>query len=547
MRTTRYLYAALALIVLIAACFSLFVMSAAAVNGEIESVITLKIGSPTMLINNVPQLIDDNSTVPIVQNDRTLLPVRSIIEAIGCTVEWDGGKGVTLNRGEDVILLTLGNKTAYLNGKAYTLDAAPVAVNNRTMLPIRFIAENLGCEVDWNASSPLIVTVKYREGATFDLNETVYNGGAQVTQVVIKSKTAIDGSSLTNDSFKVTTKNSLPNMEVENGEIDIINAFVSDNKDLVESDEGKYIVLELDPNSAIAKCLAWDDPNFTNRIINLNYTATQVKDLKTTDGSIYRFASLTQDNILDKEVDAFGAGKSSSGLNYRDYEPVGKSSDGTHPLIIWLHGGGEGGNNNATTLMANRGGLTFATAENQKRFDYPYVLVPQAPDFWMLEFPYGDMVCIGDNYAPAVVSLIKEYINAHDDIDPDRVLVVGASMGGYQTWATVAEEPSLFTAMIPLCTAQAIDQSMVDACKDVPAFISHSTNDAIVSVNYSKNAYNRLVALGANPIFIELDEIVIDGVKYDYHDGVYMQMAVNGIFSNDGTAILDWAAEQLGK
>lgn len=116
-----------------------------------ETEIILTINNPVMSVNGIEHSIDNEGTVPIIINERTLLPVRAVVEAMGGTVEWNGDtQTVTLNRNSDTINLIIGSQTAYLNDKAEVIDTAPTILNNRTMLPIRFIAENFGFTVNWD-------------------------------------------------------------------------------------------------------------------------------------------------------------------------------------------------------------------------------------------------------------------------------------------------------------------------------------------------------------------------------------------------------------
>lgn len=126
-----------------------------------ETVITMQIGNPIMTINGAEKPIDENGTAPIIVNDRTLLPVRAVVEEIGGTVGWDGDtQTVTLNYKEDEIQLVIDNTTAYLNNTAQTLDVAPTIINDRTMLPIRFIAESFKFEVAWNDAEQKVIITK---------------------------------------------------------------------------------------------------------------------------------------------------------------------------------------------------------------------------------------------------------------------------------------------------------------------------------------------------------------------------------------------------
>ena len=126
-----------------------------------ETEIILQIGNPTMTVNGENMPIDEQGTVPVIVNDRTLLPVRAIVEKMGGTVGWNGEtQEVTLNYGEDEIRLVIDSTTAYLNGEAQTLDVAPTVINDRTMLPIRFIAESFKFNVDWNGEEQKVTVTK---------------------------------------------------------------------------------------------------------------------------------------------------------------------------------------------------------------------------------------------------------------------------------------------------------------------------------------------------------------------------------------------------
>ncbi len=116
-----------------------------------EQIIKLQIDNPNMTVNEDTAEIDPGrGTAPVIVNDRTLLPIRSIIEAVGGTVGWEeAAQTVTLAYNNDVIRLVIDSNTAYLNNEEHTLDVAPALINERTMLPIRFVAESFKFKVDW--------------------------------------------------------------------------------------------------------------------------------------------------------------------------------------------------------------------------------------------------------------------------------------------------------------------------------------------------------------------------------------------------------------
>lgn len=92
----------------------------------------------------------DTDTPPTLVDGRTLVPVRAIFEAIGATVEWDNDtRTATGVRGDTTVVIQIDNTTAYVNGEARTLDVPAQLINDRTMVPARFISEAMGCEVTW--------------------------------------------------------------------------------------------------------------------------------------------------------------------------------------------------------------------------------------------------------------------------------------------------------------------------------------------------------------------------------------------------------------
>lgn len=92
----------------------------------------------------------NTDTPPTIVGGRTLVPVRAIFEAIGATVEWDSvSRTATGVKGATTVSIQIDNTTAYVNGEARALDVPAQLINNRTMVPARFISEAMGCGVTW--------------------------------------------------------------------------------------------------------------------------------------------------------------------------------------------------------------------------------------------------------------------------------------------------------------------------------------------------------------------------------------------------------------
>lgn len=137
-------------------------LSACAAETTENKTILLQVGNTQMLVNSQPQTLDSE---PVVVNGRTLVPIRAIIEAMGGTVSWEQSTSTAvLTYGSDEIRLTINSLTAYVNNEEYQLDTAPAVINNRTMLPIRFIAENFNFNVEWNDDTQEITITENMSG-----------------------------------------------------------------------------------------------------------------------------------------------------------------------------------------------------------------------------------------------------------------------------------------------------------------------------------------------------------------------------------------------
>ena len=89
---------------------------------------------------------------PVIRDDRTLVPMRRIFEALDAEVFWDEpSQSVTAVHGTDVILFQIGKAELYKNGKlTYTMPVPAQIIHDRTLVPLRAVAESLGCDVAWD-------------------------------------------------------------------------------------------------------------------------------------------------------------------------------------------------------------------------------------------------------------------------------------------------------------------------------------------------------------------------------------------------------------
>jgi YVTN family beta-propeller protein len=121
-----------------------------------QTVVNLAIGQTGYTVNGAVYTLD---TAPLIYEGRTLVPIRDVASALGASVNWEAAdQKVTVSLNGKTLELWIGQSTAMVNGVAVpidpgNLDVVPtLAPPGRVMLPLRFIAENLGCQVDWNPS-----------------------------------------------------------------------------------------------------------------------------------------------------------------------------------------------------------------------------------------------------------------------------------------------------------------------------------------------------------------------------------------------------------
>lgn len=202
-------------------------------------------------------------------------------------------------------------------------------------------------------------------------------------------------------------------------------------------------------------------------------------------------------------------------LTYGAYTP---EADGeTHPLVIWLHGGGEGGTDVRSVIYGNEVTALFGE-EFQGTMGGAYVLLPQSPTRWMQREEDG----VGSVYRETLMELIQSYVAANPGIDPDRIYVGGCSNGGFMTTDLILHYPDYFAAAYPICGAYGssnITDDQVNAIAHVPMWFIHAENDPVVDQQGFLDLAYRLQAAGAE-VHISLFEDVHDtSGRYKDSDG----------------------------
>ena len=114
---------------------------------------------PAVFLNGEQMTFDVN---PFIEDDRTLVPMRAIFEAVGANVQWDDAdRTVHAIREKDgevsLVSLQIDSATAFVNSAAHTLDVPAKIVGDRTFVPLRFVVESLGEKVEWDSANYAVI------------------------------------------------------------------------------------------------------------------------------------------------------------------------------------------------------------------------------------------------------------------------------------------------------------------------------------------------------------------------------------------------------
>ena len=263
--------------------------------------------------------------------------------------------------------------------------------------------------------------------------------------------------------------------------------------------------MSVGPKNNLSSALNFDLNTFFNNFVTPRYTIIQINPIKKQNNLVIE----NYKGDIRPIVDKFNFSHKTFDfvpLGYASFEP---SDDKKHPLIIWLHGMGEGGSDNpALPIMANKANM-FADESLQKYFGGAYVLAPQCPTFWMQGYKsMGDGTSI---YEKALMGLIKAYISEHKNIENSRVYLGGDSNGGYMTMILLRDYPDFFAAAFPTCEAlknDLITDSDIKNLGKTPIwFIAAKNDNTVIPKDYVIPTFERLKKIGAEVHFSFFDDV----------------------------------------
>ena len=312
-------------------------------------------------------------------------------------------------------------------------------------------------------------------------------------------------------------------------ERDVLNVYPCDSRGAYNP-EGQYLALGLSKISGWGTGISKTREGVWQKEYNVKVALKPGKTLKVGKQKFTSIECETNNALKDfiSEADYFNKGTFTGRLTgkpgdvtltYASYEPWSLQGDGVaNPLVIWLHGGGEGGYDVSITLLGNEV-VSLIRPEIQSHFTTEggetgaYVLSVQCPTMWMgtsKGFGHGEYPSL---YADVLKSCIDSFVDQHPDVDRNRIYLGGCSNGGFMTMHMLIRNPRYFAAAYPTCEAY-MDQYISDTEIKMLAeeniwFVQSFDDTTVAAATHCIPTFQRLMRAGAKNVWMSMFESVM--------------------------------------
>lgn len=404
--------------------------------------------------------------------------------------------------------------------------------------------------------------------------------GPAVTKTIVKFDGKVKADSVSAEDFAVVeTKESFNWMALAQGSTEdptkhieadterkVLGAYTCDENG-EKSEDSEYVAIELEYSPDAGSPFCYDLFMGNNTICkpyNLTVTLAEGATLANGEGGEVTEVNIAKEINFDEavypqlaktDVTCVFQGEKFK-LNYASFEP---EDDGAkHPLVIWLHGAGEGGNDPRLNTLGNEVTALYSD-EFQEVMGGAFVLAPQCPTFWMQydeEGNWSDNKGTDSIYLTDLKALIDDYVANHENVDTDRIIIGGCSNGGYMTMDMIMNYPDFFAAAYPICEAYAdagIKDEQIEAIKDLPTWFVYAKNDTTVDPKmFEEPTLARLKAVNANVHTSVFEDVHDTTDTYKGQDGnAYQFMGhwswiyfFNNQCEDNGLNMWQWMSEQ---
>lgn len=305
------------------------------------------------------------------------------------------------------------------------------------------------------------------------------------------------------------------------GTVKVRDAYPS-NADGIKQTRGSYVVLELEEERLNKRI---EGSVLASRYIDNTYRVTLTRDLPPLQEGEAPLSGLVFDHCtgdLCPELEGWSNGQNT--LQYGYYTPRA-GAEQKLPLLVWLHGAGEGGDDPLVAYTGNRV-TALSSPEIQKKLGgAAWILVPQCPTVWM-DNGREKLERVNESiYVQPLKDCIDDFVAQHaDSIDVDRIWVSGVSNGGFMTIRMLAEYPGFFAGAAPGCEAffeENLSENVLQSVQQTPLWLVHAKGDELVDpAQTSLPLYHRLKERGMENLHMTYwDEVVDPTGRYHEADG----------------------------
>jgi predicted peptidase len=323
--------------------------------------------------------------------------------------------------------------------------------------------------------------------------------GFRVTAVAVEYSERLDlgSAAIPNSAFSVIATLE-PESKIASGPRTITKAYTSDKPARANrSAPGKFVILELtstDPNGAGN----YYRPNSILLNLQNSYSIRQIEPLRARNSTIAASTAAVSNNAVVRPiVDDFSAHTYSDpngvSFDYRQFTPTaakGGAGNRKFPLVFALHGLGSSGTDNLSQVVGESMVVQFALPEREAKTP-AFIVAPQRK-----------AVTMGTGWAApetqeALANLAKQAI-ATLPIDPDRVYLVGLSMGSNGGWTLLGRHRNLFAASLQTAGYRVSEADVLATLRDFPMWVSHGTDDKLTPYDTAGAPLRVMNALNAS-------------------------------------------------
>ncbi|MDY3918276.1 MAG: hypothetical protein SOZ59_04640 [Candidatus Limivivens sp.] len=356
----------------------------------------------------------------------------------------------------------------------------------------------------------------------------VFDFGPHVSRVILDMGRSLKGITAEPDAFRVFVKRTTmegkdfewPAFMGVKREVPLegtrkVTALYPSDRDGNPCEDGTFLTLELycDPREDLGSIIRFDGEH--NVFLKFAYTITQVKPVHLADEDLEGLV-FDRDGgnrvIYGEWLQEGRFEHPDTPLSYVYYEPETKPEEKV-PLLIWLHGAGEGGADTPIAAIGNKV-VNLISPQMQVYFGKALLLAPQCPTMWM-DNGSGEYTTTGISmYTEGLEALIDDFVKAHPSIDTARIYLGGCSNGGFMTMRMLLRNPGRYAAAYPVCEAmydKALSDEDIRTLAGIPIWFVHAKNDPVVApADYVVPTYQRILAARAADVHFTFYDRVLD-------------------------------------